>query len=82
MAKGRQRAAWERTAQLSALLANPNRDTKEHPEPFEPWEFNPFADEKPQKPKRPEIKMRVSCLKWLCENGGDPPVQPPLTVDQ
>lgn len=65
MAKGRQRAEWERTAQVSALLANPNRDVKEHPEPFEPWEFNPFAEEKPPKVKKPEIKMKVDCLKGL-----------------
>jgi hypothetical protein len=81
MAKGCQRAEWERTAQVSALLANPNRDTKEHPEPFEPWEFNPMADKKPPKAKKPEVKMRVSCLKWLCENGGEFPGQQPPTID-
>ncbi len=69
MAKGRQRAEWERTAQLSALLANPYRDTDEHPEPFEPWEFNPFADGKPTTAKNRDIKMKVTCLRGLCEGG-------------
>ena len=31
MAKGRQRAEWERTAQVSALLANPYRDPRKAP---------------------------------------------------
>jgi hypothetical protein len=81
MAKGRQRAEWERTAQLSALLANPYRDQEEHPEPFEPWEFNPMADERPKKLKKPAVKMRVSCLKWLCDNGVETPEQQP-TADE
>lgn len=68
-AKGRQRAEWSRTAQLSALLANPHRDTKRHPEPFAASDFNPFAEPEAAKPKRRELKMKVSCLKWLCENG-------------
>lgn len=67
MAKGRQRAEWERTAQVSALLANPYRDQEKHPKPFEPREFNPMTDQESPKAKKPELKMRVSCLKWLCE---------------
>ena len=76
MAKGRERAEWGRTAQLSMLLANPNRDTEEHPEPFQAWEFNPFTEAEPPKVKKPEVKLRVSCLKWLCENGELPEQQP------
>ncbi len=50
MAKGRQRAEWERTAQLSALIgAIPTATQESIQKPFEPWEFNPFADEEPPK---------------------------------
>ena len=69
MAKGRQRAEWERTSQMSVLIANPHRDVKKHPEPFEPWEFNPFAEGKPPRVKKPEIKVSVKCLKALCKPG-------------
>jgi len=65
MARGRQRAEWERTAQLSVLLANPHRDAEAHPRPFEPWEFNPFADRKLPQVRKTEIKMSVKCLKGL-----------------
>ncbi len=41
--------------------------TQKTPEPFEPWEFNPFAEEEPPKAKKPEIKMSVDCLKGLCD---------------
>ena len=67
MAKGRQRAAWERTARLASLIASPYRDVKKHPKPFEPWEFNPFADRRPPKVEKPKIKISVECLKALCK---------------
>lgn len=70
MARGRQRAEWERTAQLSAIVASPHRDPEKHPEPFEPWEFNPFDEGPPPKIKKPEVKMSVRCLKPLCEKEG------------
>ncbi len=69
MARGRQQAEWDRTAQLSVLIANPHRDVQKHPEPFEPREFNPFAGQTPPKVKRREVKMSVNCLKALCRPG-------------
>jgi hypothetical protein len=69
MARGRQRAQWDRTAQLSVLIANPHRDVQKHPEPFEPWEFHPFAEGKPPKAKKREVKMSVTCLKGLFSKG-------------
>lgn len=67
MAKGRQKAEWERAAMISAFVANPNRDIKKHPEPIEAWELNPYADGPSPKKKRPKIKIPVSCLKGLCK---------------
>ena len=68
MAKGRQRAEWERTSLLAAIGANPYRDCKKRKRPFEPWEFNPFADRPPIVDK-PKIKISVECLKGLCKTG-------------
>ena len=42
-AEGRQRAEWNRTAALLATVVNVNRDTKRHPAPYKPEEFNPYA---------------------------------------
>jgi hypothetical protein len=67
MAKGRQRAEWERTALLAAIGANPYRDPKVRKKPFEPWEFNPFVDRKPPKIEKAKIKVSVECLKSLCK---------------
>jgi hypothetical protein len=67
MAKGRQRAEWERTALLAAIGANPYRDPKKRKRPFAPWEFNPFADHRPPKVERAKIKISVECLKGLCK---------------
>lgn len=67
MAKGRQRAEWERTALLAAIGANPYRDTKKHKKPFQPWEFNPFADRRLPTVEKTRIKISVDCLKALCK---------------
>lgn len=40
MANGRNR--WHHTSAILALLATIHRDTKKHPEPFRPKEFNPY----------------------------------------
>jgi hypothetical protein len=64
MAKGRQKAEWERTALLAAIGANPHRNVKKHKQPFMPNDFNPFADRR-QKPKETKIRIGVECLKGL-----------------
>jgi hypothetical protein len=66
MARGRQRAEWERTSLLAAIAASPYRDPKKRKRPFEPWEFNPFA-ERPPKPEKAKFKISVECLKGLCK---------------
>lgn len=79
MAKGRQRTEWERTALLAAIGANPYRDPKKHKRPFEPWEFNPFADRRPPAIEKTKIKISVECLKGLCKDnrhGGGSEGQP------
>jgi hypothetical protein len=65
MAKGRQKAEWERTALLAAIGANPHRNVRKHKRPFLPNDFNPFADRR-RKPKETKIKISVDCLKALC----------------
>lgn len=66
MAKGHERAAWERTALLAAIGVNPYRDTKKHKKPFTPDDFNPFCDRLPNV-ERKKLKISVSCLKGLCQ---------------
>ncbi len=73
MAKGRQKAEWERTALLAAIGANPYRDPKKRKKPFEPADFNPFADRRLPRPDRQKIKISVECLKGLCQGGGRSP---------
>jgi hypothetical protein len=47
MAEAKQVDEWNRMSLLCMLVANPNRDTKKHPQPFGLHEFHPFMD-KPQ----------------------------------
>lgn len=70
MAKGRQRAEWERTSLLAAIGANPYRDVKKHKRPFAPQDFNPFADRQVPKVEKTKIKISVECLKALCRDEG------------
>ena len=35
--------------------------------PFQPFEFNPFADRRPPKIEKTKIKISVECLKALCK---------------
>jgi hypothetical protein len=72
MARGRQRADWARTSLLAAIMANPYRDSEEHPDPFKASDFDPFADNRAPRGKRPTLKMRVSCLKVLCKEETTP----------
>jgi hypothetical protein len=44
MARGRQKSEWAQTSTVLCLLANANRDKKRRPYPFEPDDFNPFAE--------------------------------------
>ena len=43
MAKGRQRAEWERTSLLAAIARNSYPLGGKRKKPFQPWEFNPFT---------------------------------------
>jgi hypothetical protein len=79
MAKGRQRAEWERTALLAAIGANPYRDSKKRKKPFEPRDFNPFAERKLPQIEKHKIKISVECLKGFCktdERGQAAPAKP------
>jgi hypothetical protein len=67
MAKGRQKAEWERASLLAAIGANPHRNIQKHPKAFIPNDFNPYATEKPKETK---IKISVECLKGLCKRKG------------
>lgn len=44
MTRGRAKAEWSRTSAVLAMLANANRNPKKRPYPFEPDDFNPFAE--------------------------------------
>ena len=81
MARGRQKAEWERTALLAAIAANPYRDTDRRPEPFTADEFNPFADPQVPRPEKRQIKLSVQCLKALCEPAEGNAVPPTLATD-
>lgn len=47
MAEARQRAEWDRAAQVCALLVNVNRDPRKG-KPVEPEDFNPYRQKRPQ----------------------------------
>jgi hypothetical protein len=62
-AEGRQKAAWERTSHLLALLHNVNCTKDENLRT--PADFNPFRAEEPAPPEppEPEFTVPVSILK-------------------
>jgi hypothetical protein len=43
MFKGHSEHAWNQTALLAYLTAEPNRDSKRRPTPYHPDDFNPHA---------------------------------------
>ena len=67
MAKGRQRAEWERASLLAAIGANPYRDPKKRKRPFTPEDFNPFAKRHLPRVEKTKFKVSVECLKGLCK---------------
>jgi hypothetical protein len=69
MAKARQRAEWERTALLTAIVRNSYPLGGKRKKPFQPWEFNPFTKGPPPTVDKPKIKIKVECLKGLCKQG-------------
>jgi hypothetical protein len=69
MAKGRQRAEWERTSLLAAVARNSYHLGGKRKRPFQPWEFNPFTNGPPPAVEKPKIKIKVECLKGLCKPG-------------
>jgi len=69
MAKGRQRAEWERTSLLAAIARNSYHLGGKRKKPFQPWEFNPFTKGPPPAVDKPKIKIKVECLKGLCKAG-------------
>lgn len=56
MAEARERAEWDRTTNLMAMLANQWRDTKTHAEPFQPFEFNPLLSSREMKAIRKAMR--------------------------
>lgn len=56
-----QRDRWNHTSHLLALIANCNRDPKTRRQPFEPAEFNPYAE----RPKRQRIKAPITALRTV-----------------
>lgn len=50
MAEGRNRAHWQHTSSVLALLANAHRDPKKTPRPFKPSDFDPTRN--PQRGRR------------------------------
>ncbi|MBE3133285.1 MAG: hypothetical protein IMZ55_07410 [Acidobacteria bacterium] len=69
MAEGRDRAAWQHTSAVLAMMANANRDAKKHPRPFVPADFDPYARgrPKPRRPKRAASKSELSEAKAILE---------------
>lgn len=43
---------WNRTALLACLIANPNRDAKKHPKPFDNLTFHPFIKREKRQPTK------------------------------
>lgn len=67
MAEARQRAAWNQTSALLAMIVNVNRDPKRS-RAAKPSDFNPFAERTPP-PKRPPPKADISILKSIFVKG-------------
>ncbi|MFQ5733189.1 MAG: hypothetical protein ACE5KM_14710 [Planctomycetaceae bacterium] len=60
MADEREWQAWHHTAQLSAMIANANRDVKKKAKPFLPAEFHPLLlAEKKRRAKRRKAPITV-----------------------
>jgi len=55
MADGKLSSQWQQTATILSALCNPHRDTKRHPRPFTPDDFNPYARREKPKPKQHPI---------------------------
>jgi hypothetical protein len=64
----RQRAAWNHTAAMMALVANCNRDPKRRPRPFEPRDFHPMVDVRRRSPRGQVLTPQnfISVLGRLC----------------
>ena len=74
MAKGRQRAEWERTAQSRLPSApTPTATRRSTQKPFSRGSSIRSPIGKPPKVEKPKIKISVECLKGLCEDGGETP---------
>ncbi|HOD83616.1 MAG TPA: hypothetical protein PKG77_19535 [Phycisphaerae bacterium] len=60
MAQARQRAAWERTSWLLALIANVNRDPRRQSRPLKPADFDPYAGQDGGRRERPLTDTRAA----------------------
>ena len=69
-------AAWEPQAEMLAMTANCNRDTKKRPQPFAGHEFNPYAESRPSSGRTiPITAANIRMLKQVfCKgrNNGKP----------
>lgn len=57
MATARMRAAWDQTALLAMLIAEPNRNEEARPQPYTPATFHPYMDEAESEAQRPHDVM-------------------------
>lgn len=65
MVEGRSIAAWWHTAALLAILANPNRDRKKHPQPYTAAELHPHFANQRKREGLPVTRDSIGMLKMF-----------------
>lgn len=60
MLQGCRREAWSHTGQILCLLANIHRDPQKRRQPFEPDEWNPYAERKAPTKLTPEQEQQIA----------------------
>lgn len=72
MCEAREISEWNRTVQLSVILANAWRDEKNRREPFSAVDFHPYRDrlQLPERPKVDDVAKDLSILKHLFVDRG------------
>jgi hypothetical protein len=72
MCEAREISEWNRTVQLSVILANAWRDEKKRSEPFTAVDFHPYRDrlQLPERPKVDDVAEDLSILKYLFVDRG------------
>jgi hypothetical protein len=70
MSEGRARDEWMRCGAVMALMANINRDRKQHPQAFQPKDFMPAWLARREVREKPAFRVNVRELKGLFVKGG------------